>query len=258
MNFAGIEYLLPLMSEEQKRRAYSDVPGLKGVFCRVFPYYCGRDEGNISLYARGEDYHKVVMKSLRDECMTLSEKHPGNLFVPYADISPYPEAAAAACAGLGMIGRNGLLITPLYGSFVFIGVIATDLQAECGGKLSYCENCGECAKACPGGAIGEEGICVSKCLSDMTQRKGELNLRERELIKASPTIWGCDVCQLSCPHNKEVRETETPGFREDLICSLSVKDLDLSARAFREKYKDRAFSWRGKGPLLRNLQIKEE
>ena len=73
-------------------------------------------------------------------------------------------------------------------------------------------------------------------------------------ITHSPTVWGCDLCQRACPHNKQAALTPLPEFREDLLPSLTLEDLEgLSNKAFRRQYAARAFSWRGIAPLKRNL-----
>ncbi|MBQ7624107.1 MAG: epoxyqueuosine reductase [Clostridia bacterium] len=258
MNYVNIETLYPHMTRENAEKARAALPSLRGVICEAFPYFCGREEGNISLYARGEDYHKTVIKRLSEKCEELKSEHPENVFLPYADVSPFPEVLAAVFAGLGVLGENGLLITPEYGSFVFIGIIATDLYEEGGRELKKCEGCGRCIKACPSGALSENGFCIDKCVSELTQRKGELTFAQEELIKNSPTVWGCDLCQLVCPHNEGIPSTGIEEFSSGVIKSLSREEIDMSNRAFREKYKDRAFSWRGVTPLLRNFKIKEK
>ena len=78
-------------------------------------------------------------------------------------------------------------------------------------------------------------------------------------VRRSPTVWGCDLCQKACPHNQAAALTPLPEFREDLLCSLTLAELEpLSNKAFRRQYARRAFSWRGIGPLRRNLALKEE
>ena len=256
--YACMRELLPFMSEEAKNKAFSAMPALRGVFCFVFPYFTGGEKGNLSLYARGEDYHNVVIKKLGEYVSELKSRYPDNEFIPYADKSPFPEVRAAACAGLGKIGKNGLLLTEKYGSFVFIGVIATDLEGESICEPAFCEGCGACIEACPTGAISENGVCVDRCVSELTQRKGELTPQQREIIKKSPTVWGCDVCQLVCPYNASIEETDIEGFSKEIIRDISLSDLQMSNRAFMKKYGDRAFAWRGITPLRRNLEIKEE
>lgn len=87
----------------------------------LFPYYAGEAGGNLSKYAAARDYHLTVMEMLREAAARLKETFPQNAFVPFCDDSPIPEVGAALLAGLGLRGRNGLLISEAFGSYVFIG-----------------------------------------------------------------------------------------------------------------------------------------
>jgi epoxyqueuosine reductase len=160
------------------------------------------------------------------------------------------------------MGRHGLFVVPPYGSYVFLGTILTDLEVTptAPAEGSPCPaDCRACFKACPTGALTEQGCDVSRCLSEVTQRKGDLTEPEAAHIKKSPTVWGCDLCQRACPLNRTAALSPLPEFREDLLDSLRLADLEgLSNKAFRRKYENRAFAWRGIGPLLRNLRLKNE
>lgn len=237
-------------------------PGAATVLVAAFPYYAGDTPGNLSLYCRGEDYHQVVTRRLETVCQELRQRHPACTFVPGADNSPIPELAAAELAGVGHKGGHGLRIVPPYGSYVFLGTILTDLPLPSTGPAvgTLCpETCHACQKACPTGALTEQGCDVSKCLSDWTQQKGELPQAVENLVKNSPTIWGCDLCQRACPHNKQAELSTLPEFLEDLTPSLTAAELEgLSNKAFRKQYAHKAFSWRGIAPLKRNLTLKEK
>ena len=112
--------------------------------------------------------------------------------------------------------------------------------------------------ACPGGALGGEAFHLSRCLADISQRKGALSPEEAALLSAQACLWGCDLCQRVCPYNAHPAITPIPDFREDLIPSLTSGDLEgLTNRTFREKYGHRAFAWRGPAVLRRNLALKE-
>lgn len=232
-------------------------PNAQTVLVGAFPYYAGEEPGNLSLYCRGEDYHRVLKRRLDGICAVLQERYPNACFVPGADNSPVNERVAAERAGLGFRGRHGLLIVKPYGSYVFLGTILTDcIFEETGsGMLEHCpENCGACEKACPTGALSGGRCDPAKCLSALTQAKGDLSPTVLKQIAASPTIWGCDICQRVCPQNRKVPLTPIPEFRENLQCSITLAELEgLSNKGFRKAYADRAFAWRGLPPLLRNL-----
>lgn len=138
-----------------------------------------------------------------------------------------------------------------YGSYVFLGTILTDqaLDLPPRTRSSACVGCGKCLAACPGGALGENGVDLSRCLSELTQKKGDLTGEEAALVKAHPLIWGCDTCQRVCPYNTHPALSPLPEFREDLVDALDRADLEgLTNRTFRDKYGDRAFAWRGPAP----------
>ena len=230
-----------------------------GVQALVFPYYNGNLPGTISLYARGMDYHKVAKNYLLLVCAFLKER-TGRDFSDkiYCDISPCNDKEIARLAGLGFYGKNTLLINPDFGSYFFIGYILTEgLNMENDVPLKQsCLGCGACISACPGGALDGKGLVQSLCASEISQKKGELSPTQENILLKSGYIWGCDRCQQVCPHNKNLQTTALPEFCTDLLPSLEESDLlPLSEKQFRLKFADRAFAWRGKKPLLRNIEI---
>lgn len=227
------------------------------VICAVFPYYVKSEGGVISEYAMAQDYHIVAGNMLRKAADSLLEKYPEYKFVPFCDASPIPEVRAAQLAGLGAIGENGLLITREYGSFVFIGEIVTDMKIDiCDKPGEFCAKCGLCSSKCPAGAISGGKIQKDRCVSHLTQKKGTLTQEEKKLIKCADTIWGCDICQNVCPMNTNINETYIEIFKKDLISTLSLKDIE--DENFEKKYASRAFLWRGKKVLKRNISILKE
>ncbi|MBQ9980664.1 MAG: epoxyqueuosine reductase [Oscillospiraceae bacterium] len=263
---AGIcdyDALIPYMNEEQLEKAQQRCPGLKSIAMGAFPYYVNPTPGNISLYTRGEDYHQVIGRRLQTVRDALAEQYPDYNFVVVADASPLPEKVAAVKAGLGYVGENCLFYTYDRGSFVFLGSVITDMPLEGATDLpkKTCSGCGKCVEACPTGAI-EIGkpIDKTKCLTAMTQRKGELEDWEKKAIKAAPSAWGCDICQLACPANRDIPETYIPEFRGEgdvpYLNYLHPEDLrGISNRQFMKDYGCRALSFRGRETVLRNLEI---
>ena len=258
---AAFQRLLPFLSTGALETVETLCPRPRAVLAAAFPYYAGERPGNLSLYARGEDYHAVVVRRLNTVCEALAEQYPGESFFPSADNSPLPEREAAWLAGIGLRGASGLLILPPYGTYVFLGTILTGAALELPERSPApdCPRCGACRAACPAGAMGEGGPDVSRCLSELTQKKGALTGEEEARLKAHPLIWGCDFCQRACPFNAAPALSPLPEFSTDLVDSLENADLEgLTNRTFREKYGGRAFAWRGPGPLRRNLELKRE
>ncbi len=214
--------------------------GAKSVILFTFPYKVKENAPqNVCRYAAVPDYHEVCKEMLDGYCKILSEKYGGYSFVPFIDNSPIPEVLAGAVAGLGVMGKNGLLITKDYGSFVFVGEIVTDLDVKTKNQYAECENCGLCEKICP------VGLDKEKCLSALTQKKGELTKEEQKLIKQSECLWGCDICAEICPMNKSKGLTQikpfVKGYRD---CYQENEDIT-----------GRAYAWRGEKVIKRNLKI---
>lgn len=230
---------------------FDDVSSLS-VLIFTIPYYTEHKDKNISSYAIPRDYHLFCAELFDTIIPRLSARYPDNKFVGFADNSPIDERDAAALAGLGIIGKNRLLITEKYSSYVFLAEIITDLPLKYEEKyeISYCENCGLCASACPRLELGE-------CLSAITQKKGELTEAEKDAIKKYGSAWGCDICSEVCPHTKKAIEnrtiyTDIPFFLSCLTPRLSSSLIDSMSD---EEFSARAYSWRKKETILRNLSL---
>lgn len=206
----------------------------------TFPYKVKEEKPvNISRYAAVPDYHPIIMESLENQIKSLKTAYPNNKFVAFADNSPIPEVFAASVAGLGVMGKNGLLITDEYGSFVFIGEIVTDLPLATQNKITKCENCGLCLKKCP------VSLNKERCLSAVTQKKQELSKEEEALIKENGYIWGCDICSEICPMNKNKKISHIKAFTENYRNEYVLSE-DITGRAF---------AWRGEKVIMRNHNI---
>ncbi len=224
----------------------------RSIIMFAFPYLLPEEdyEGlNVSKYAAVADYHPVAQARLSEACEKLEKKYPGESFVYFADKSPLPEVRAAVGAGIGVLGANSLLITEKYGSYVFLGEIVTTMSLDANSPSpSRCTGCGECERACPAGAIKGGVITREKCLSYITQKKGELTESEKRMIKDSGCAWGCDICQNVCPLNKKAEHTEMDEF---LLSSKANVTAD-------DPVEGRAFAWRGEKTIRRNLEILDE
>lgn len=231
-------------------RAKSRLPeNAASIIVACFPYLLPEEEykdSNISKYAVVTDYHDVALGRLRKACETLSEVFPENTFAPFADNSPVPEVRAACLSGLGVRGMNSLLITEKYGSYVFIGEIVTDVEFDYDEHAENpCIKCGKCIKACPSSAIKENCFDRTLCLSEITQKKGELSGKETALMKDCGCVWGCDICQDICPMNKNAAFTEIEEFISSAVPHVS-EGCSLDGRAY---------EWRGRKVIERNIAI---
>lgn len=224
----------------------------------AIPYYTPAcdTKRNLSSYAVGKDYHlyfKLLSESLLE---TLRKEFPNQRFAAFADHSPIDEREAAAKAGLGILGKNGLLITEKYSSYIFLGEIITDATLEAVPvEIRRCEECGACSAVCPK-ARGE----IEACLSEITQQKTAFFREEEAALKKYGTVWGCDLCQEICPHTKQAKKAGTiytplTFFEEDVFPLLSAKTISHMDDA---AFASRAYSWRGREVILRNLTLSEK
>lgn len=232
------------------------LPGCQSVIVVLFPYYAG-DEGthNISLYAQGEDYHWVIMTYLEKIRDFLETACPDSHHVCCADTSPLVDRWLAYQAGLGYFGDNYCFINPTYGSYCFIGSVLTTIDLTADVPLETdCGHCGACRTACLGSCLDGDVFHYEQCKSYLTQKKGSLTPPEISIIRKTPLIYGCDECQQVCPHNRDIPLTPLPEFRQSRLTWLAREDIALlSNRQFQAAYGKRAFAWRGKKILLRNM-----
>ena len=228
-------------------RAAQSLPDPAAVIVCAFPYYTGPFERqNIARYAALPDYHKVVGEMLAKLCESLADCVPGR-YRAFVDSSPFPEKRLAAQAGLGVLGDNTLLLTERYGSYVFLGCIATDVPytPTGDGQIHSCDHCGACKAACPGCAL-QDGFDRTRCVSAVTQKKGTLTPEETELLRKAGSVWGCDLCQTVCLWNRE------PAV-SPLSALFSPAEPVVTTENLPALHKTRAFGWRPVEVLLRNL-----
>lgn len=248
------------------RRLYDGIPEGCSVIFALFPYYTMPDPYPLSRFAAVRDYHSFAENVFCEVCGYICEKYPDAYARGFSDHSPFCERDGAAAAGLGIVGEHGLLINREHSSFVFIGEVVTSLDLmqltaegiDCGdGEISFCEKCGACAAACPGGCAGEARR--DTCASAINQKKGELSDSEIAVMQKSGYIWGCDVCQNVCPHTvKAVHDgtIQTPieFFKHNTLSGDVGEILDLTD----EEYKSYPFSWRKREIMIRNIKILEK
>lgn len=208
-----------------------------------------KDSYGISAYARVKDYHGYMTGLFKKIVPKLCEKY-GEKFYGFADHSPVNEKLCAARGGLGVIGKNSLLINKKYGSFVFIGVCLSSLKSENKQKeILSCPNCGKCEKNCPGKAIGDGIILSEKCLSGVSQKK-RVTEEEQKAVTDAGICWGCDICQNVCPMNEKALPSSIEYFTEAFLDNVSCELIENMSD---EEYSQYAFSWRKKDVILRNM-----
>lgn len=223
----------------------------------IFPYYIEHTgPTNLSRYTWAEDYHLVIQNYLERLVARLGQLDREAHFSIHCDTSPLADRYMAYLAGLGFYGKNRCFISPTWGSYVVIGTILTTMCMEPNVPITQsCIGCNRCISSCLGNCLGGDEFIYETCKSYLTQKKGDLTEEEQAIIKKTPLVFGCDVCQEVCPHNSHIPNTPIPEFQR-IEPSVPIDSLHtLTNKEFKVQYGHRAFSWRGKKILIRNQQI---
>lgn len=212
------------------------------------------DEVCLSSYCWGKDYH-IVLKEKLEKISELIKECGANTKI-LVDTHELDERYLAKEAGLGFYGLNNLLINEKYGSYIFIGLLLTDLSFKYSKpNNAKCYMCQKCINACPTKAINRFGILDgNKCLSYLTQKK---HLENNEKKEINNCVFGCDICSLVCPHNANIKITN--NFMFSGIELMKIDDfLNMPKEKFDTLYKENACFWRGKETIDRNVKIVKE
>jgi epoxyqueuosine reductase len=198
--------------------------GAKSIICVAMKYRRKDEEQDselaqsIARYARGGDYHNFMVRKLRKLAAFIRklDATSGKAEArPVCDTAPLLERAWAARAGLGFVGKNGLLIVPKQGSFVMLGEVLTTLELLPGTKMEHrCGSCTLCLDACPTKAFPKPFVLdARKCISYLTieSRAEEPSPLDDQI---APHLFGCDDCQTVCPFNRgeQTRRALPLGF----------------------------------------------
>jgi epoxyqueuosine reductase len=195
----------------------------------------------VSQYAAGLDYHYVIKEKLAILVEYIKEFTPVESHRIFADSAPVHERYWAIRAGLGWTGKNACLIIPQKGSFFFLSEIILDVELDYDTPFekNHCGNCTRCMDACPTGAIVAPGqIDARRCTSYNTIELKDMIPTELR-GKSQRFIFGCDICQNVCPHNKRFAKPYTESSFDALpsIRNWSRSDWEnLDNPAFKKNF----------------------
>jgi epoxyqueuosine reductase len=213
--------------------------------------------GNISVYARGRDYHDVVKSRLKRLAQFIARRWPGALKV-FVDTAPVMEKPLAAAAGVGWQGKHTNLVSRGFGSWLFLGEIYLSLELPADAPHDdRCGTCSRCLDACPTGAFpAPYKLDARRCISYLTiEHKGHIDAALRPLI--GNRIYGCDDCLAVCPWNKFARKATVPGLgARAALAALELQDLaGLDDAAFRALFSGSPVKRVGRDRFVRNVLI---
>ncbi len=211
----------------------------RGIFCRA---------------SWGVDYHTALRQRLALLKAWLEERVRNVRIESMVDTGELVDRAVAERAGIGWSGKNCSIITPEFGSYVYLGELVTNIPFAPDKPMEdECGECRLCLDVCPTGALIEGGQLNSqRCIAFLTQTKGYLPDEFRSHI--GNRLYGCDTCQTVCPKNKGKINWIHEEFKPDpeLAKPLLTPLLTISNREFKANFGHVSGSWRGKKPIQRN------
>ncbi|MCZ0702089.1 epoxyqueuosine reductase [Natronobacillus azotifigens] len=217
----------------------------------------GERRGNFCRASWGMDYHHVLNEKLDKLSAFIATKISGFHYRSMVDTGELSDRAVAERAGIGFSGKNCAIITPEFGSYVYLGEMITNIPFPPDTPVDdSCGDCTICIDSCPTGALVAPGrLNAQNCIAFVTQTKGFVPDEYREVM--GNQLYGFDTCQLVCPRNKQVDTHLHPELEPDpeLVKPKLLPLLSITNREFKEQFGTMAGSWRGKKPIQRNAII---
>jgi epoxyqueuosine reductase len=258
--FAG-EMTYLARGADKRRDSSLPFPGARSAVVVALDYGGKQPAGPIARYARGDDYHDVMVARLQALHVwlerELGRRVPGK---SYVDTGPILERDLAQHAGLGWIGKNTMLINPRRGSFFFLGALLLDLELEPDApfETDRCGTCTRCLDACPTQAFVEPRVMdATRCISYLTiEHRSDIAEELQPLM--GELIYGCDVCQDVCPWNQKfATELGDPALapRPENVAPNPAELVDLTDEQFRARFKGSPIKRAKRAGLARNAAI---
>ena len=228
-------------TRDVRQQAALKLPGVRSVVVLAWNYYHPDtpplpESGKIARYARRRDYHRSLLKPLKHLAAYIRECAPDEACYASTDSGPVRERAWAARAGLGWIGRHGLVIHPRFGTWFHLATILTTVPLVPDEPIpDRCGNCTACVHACPTNAIVTGRLVDSRrCIAYHTiENKGPIPDEIADRLRG--WVFGCDRCQEACPWNKRTgmavaemdeRERTFPSLTAKALLALSEEEFN--------------------------------
>ena len=216
-----------------------------------------RGRGTISVYARGQDYHRLIGKRLKELGRFIHETFAAEVKV-FVDTAPMMEKPLAASAGVGWQGKHTNLVSRRFGSWLFLGEVLTTLALDPdGAEEDHCGSCHACLDICPTRAfLGPYRIDARRCISYLTiEHKGHIAPEFRAAM--GNRIYGCDDCLAVCPWNKFAEPAHDAELlpRAELTGPKLAELARLDDAGFRAKFSGTAIKRTGRDRFVRNVLI---
>ena len=216
-----------------------------------------RNLANISVYARGDDYHEIIKPKLKHVARWLIASAGGDVKV-FVDTAAVMEKPLAESAGLGWQGKHTNLVSREFGSWLFLGAIFTTLDLpKDGAEIDRCGTCTKCQDICPTAAFpAPYQLDARRCISYLTiEHRGPIPHEFRAAM--GNRIYGCDDCLAVCPWNKFAQSSHEAKLaaRETLRAPKLADLATLDDAQFRALFAKTAVKRTGRERFIRNVLI---
>jgi len=199
-----------------------------------------KDAGKISRYAWGRDYHKIIKKKLKlllREIIKIDSRTEGRIFV---DTAPVQDKLWAQNAGIGWQGKNTNIISREFGSWLFLGELAVNLELEYNQPaINHCGSCRACIDACPTNALSDSKLDSRRCISYLTIEYLDSPISPEFAEQMQNWVFGCDICQQVCPWNRFARETDETAYlpAEENTAPKLLELSKMNEQEFKDRFK---------------------
>ena len=259
-----LEYLKKYQSERFDPEIL--LPGAKSIISIGLNYYpndndIAKKKGSykVARYAWGVDYHITLRRTLKKLRGKLKEIEPNLNGRICVDTAPFMDVYWAQKAGLGWQGKDSVLVTTKFGSYINIGALVIDQPVDRYDEpsMNHCGNCTACIDACPTGAITEPYILdARKCISYWTIESKEEKFPDDIAKNLNDYVFGCDICISACPFARFAKPHRHEKYnRKDEISLIESGEVEkLTESEFDERYKDSPISRPGLSGIVRNIK----
>jgi epoxyqueuosine reductase len=261
----SMDYLSRRLEERTDVGAY--LPGARSVVCLAINYHARLEEppaedkawrARVARYALGDDYHELIKQRLYDLADWIRETVPGSRTRCSVDTAPVLERELAARAGIGWVGKHTGVLNRELGSWLLLGEVVTTVPLPADEPATdHCGTCTRCIDACPTGAItAPYQLDARRCISYLTiEHRDEIAPEVHRPI--GDWLYGCDVCQDVCPHNRDAPAATDPALAPRFPSgSLDVREvLAWTDDEYRDRLRGSAMKRVKLPQLLRNARV---
>lgn len=233
---------------------------LKSIVVVLVNYNFGQPDSKsnfkIAQFAQGNDYHYVIRDRLSKILNFIKQKYPNSEGLASVDTLPVAERFWAVRAGLGFVGQNNMLIHPVYGSLVLIGTLMLDVELKYDKPhTGNCMQCGACIANCPNNALSPYELNAQKCVSYLTIEHRK-NFENQAAVELKNQIFGCDICNSVCPHNKQTPLSADAQLQPNpLLLNMSDNDWQtLSSNQLKKLFSKSTLKRAGVKLIRRNIK----